>query len=350
MKVIHILPSFTIPQAGLFYAVKGLAQFKSVETEIWTWTFDYSAVSVKKIRLASLMWNFFKARNAEVVCHFHGCWSFKLFVGVLVAKFLKKPVYFHPHGMLSPWALSHRRTRKQFALILFQTRMLCLADRIVCSSWIEQRELNLLRGSWAPKIVCIPNGVEPPRVQRVPWLFNKTLGFLSRLHEKKGVLQLISAFSASDLMEWNLVIGGYGEPDFVRECEALARFSNKTIHFLGAITDDMKDQFFMEIDYLVLPSLSENFGIVVAESLARGVPVLTTQNTPWFNDADTGVIEIHTDSIELSSELSSVATINSENYAALSELAVKHAAKFYWPEIEHRYIDEYVEFLGCSPR
>ena len=32
---------------------------------------------------------------------------------------------------------------------------------------------------------------------------------------------------------------------------------------------------------MILPTHSENFGIVVAESLAVGVPVITTQGTPW---------------------------------------------------------------------
>ena len=350
MKVVHILPDFSISQAGLFYAVKGLAQFSAFETEVWSWKFDSCDVSVKKIGLQCLVWNIFMERSSMVAFHFHGCWSLNLFAGVLVARVLKKPIYFHPHGMLSPWALSQRRIKKRVAFMLFQGWVMCLADRIVCNSWIEQREISSLRGSSARKIVCIPNGIDPPRVQRVPWTRNKTLGFLSRLHEKKGIVELISAFSDSQLKGWQLAIGGYGHSVFVHKCEALAKFSNKKIYFLGMVDDHMKDQFFTEIDYLVLPSLSENFGLVVAESLARGVPVLTTRHTPWVNESNIGVMEIHTDPQKLSIELSCIAIINAEKYAAMSSEARRYAEKFYWNNIECKYIDEYSKFLGYSPR
>jgi glycosyltransferase involved in cell wall biosynthesis len=31
----------------------------------------------------------------------------------------------------------------------------------------------------------------------------------------------------------------------------------------------------------VLPSFGENFGLVIAEALAYGIPVITTRHTPW---------------------------------------------------------------------
>ena len=44
---------------------------------------------------------------------------------------------------------------------------------------------------------------------------------------------------------------------------------------------EAKWDFLRSADVLVLPTHSENFGIVVVESLTVGVPVLTTQGTPW---------------------------------------------------------------------
>ena len=49
----------------------------------------------------------------------------------------------------------------------------------------------------------------------------------------------------------------------------------------GPLYGDAKTRAFTSADAFLLPSHSENFGIVVAEALAHGVPVLTTKTTPW---------------------------------------------------------------------
>ena len=51
--------------------------------------------------------------------------------------------------------------------------------------------------------------------------------------------------------------------------------------FHDAVFGDNKKKAFEDADLYVLPSLSENFGMTVAESLAHGVPVIVSRGAPW---------------------------------------------------------------------
>jgi glycosyltransferase involved in cell wall biosynthesis len=55
----------------------------------------------------------------------------------------------------------------------------------------------------------------------------------------------------------------------------------KTFELVGPAYGTEKEELFKEADLLVLPTMSENFGMVVPEALARGVPVITTKGAPW---------------------------------------------------------------------
>ena len=75
--------------------------------------------------------------------------------------------------------------------------------------------------------------------------------------------------------------------DIEREYEAKVRARVKELGFedqfvfTGALNDDEKWAAYARADLFVLPTYSENFGIVVAEALWAGVPVITTKGTPW---------------------------------------------------------------------
>ena len=65
------------------------------------------------------------------------------------------------------------------------------------------------------------------------------------------------------------------------EAAAVAAGIRDQFDFVGPIPDQCKWEIYAQADLFVLPSHSENFGVVVGEALAAGVPVISTRATPW---------------------------------------------------------------------
>ena len=83
--------------------------------------------------------------------------------------------------------------------------------------------------------------------------------------------------------DWRLVIAGNDDSNHLPELErqiAELELADQ-VELVGPLFGDAKEQAYLNADLFVLPSYSENFGIVVAEALGYGLPVLTTTGCPW---------------------------------------------------------------------
>lgn len=190
-----------------------------------------------------------------------------------------------PRGMLAPGAMSFSSRKKQIVWRLAQKRALQAADCIHATSRMEYEELREL-GLRQP-IAIIPNGVEVPHVPiKVPssQKKNRTLLALGRLHPKKGLDELIRAWAQieAEIPDWCLRIVGPAEGSYDRRLKATCKSTGvKRVFIEGAVYGFRKSELLHSADLLILPTLSENFGIVVAEALAHGTPVICTQGAPW---------------------------------------------------------------------
>ena len=187
-------------------------------------------------------------------------------------------------GMLEPWALAHKRVKKKLAWLAYQKRDLNRATALHATADSEAEVIANL--GLLPRVVVLPNGVDIPAATvnhtRAPDQ-PRTALFLSRIHPKKGLDRLIDAWKAVRPQGWRLRIHGSGASGYCDEvARRIARSGlERQISLEGPLYGVAKTRAFTSADAFLLPSHSENFGIVVAEALAHGVPVLTTTATPW---------------------------------------------------------------------
>ncbi|WP_417842090.1 glycosyltransferase family 4 protein [Terasakiella sp.] len=109
--------------------------------------------------------------------------------------------------------------------------------------------------------------------------------FLSRISEKKNLRFAIRVLSlTSSSIDFD-IYGPIEDLNYWAECEALIQElpSNVRANYRGEVQPENVKSIFSEYDLFLFPTLGENFGHVIAESLLAGTPVLTSDQTPWRN-------------------------------------------------------------------
>jgi glycosyltransferase involved in cell wall biosynthesis len=195
--------------------------------------------------------------------------------------------------MVSEWALQFHGWKKRVAWQAFQRKALQTAAGFHVTSDDEAHDVR--RVGLKQPVAVIPNGLDLPNALPVRQRTGPPQAlFLSRVHEKKGLIPLIRAWAEGEkrearserregIRQWQLVIAGPDEGGYRATVEAEVRRLGleRSVSFVGPIEDAQKWQVYVDSDLFILPSLSENFGIVVAEAMAAGLPVVASTGTPW---------------------------------------------------------------------
>jgi glycosyltransferase involved in cell wall biosynthesis len=271
------------------------------------------------------------ATNGDaVLLHDHGQWLPLNRYSTIAARRYGMKRIVSPRGMLTPWALRHKSLRKKAAWLLFGRNGFLSASALHATSQQEADEFRAL-GARQP-IALIPNGVDMHDIDSAPPAKTKTMLFLSRLHPKKGVAELVAAWRAVRPAGWRLVLAG---PDEARMLDSLRLVPADAISYVGEVDGDEKWRLLQAAAVTVLPSYSENFGVVVAESLMAGVPVIATHGTPWSSLEEHNCgwwIPMTADAI--STTIRTATSTDLEMLAAMGRRGREHAiACFTWPAI-----------------
>jgi len=229
------------------------------------------------------------AGNFDVV-HVHGLWRMHNLYAAQAASARSVALLISTHGMLSPTALRKSGGMKAILWSAFQKGVLDSADAVHVTS--TQEAADLRRCGISTQLISIPHGLRmasPNQGASLPRA--KRILFLGRLDPIKNLELLIDTWmqlkARGAIAGWELVVAGEGPAAYTRSLKEQAA-GEASISFPGGVRAEAKRTLLASSAALVLPSHSENFGLVVPEALAEATPVICSTGTPWSAVNDVG--------------------------------------------------------------
>ena len=214
------------------------------------------------------------------------------------------PYFVFTHGMLDPW-FKHTYPFKHLKKWLYwpwaEYRVLRDASAVIFTC--EEERLLARQSFWlyrANETVTAYGTSSPPgNSQELAQCFlaahpglqdKRIILFLSRIHEKKGCDLLLEAFAqvASQDECIHLLMAGPDQTGWAATLKAQAEKLGiaARITWPGMLQGDAKWGAFYAAEVFCLPSHQENFGIVVAEALACGKPVLISNRVNIWREIE----------------------------------------------------------------
>lgn len=304
MKILHCIPNLNLssggPSLSVWSLVTGLRRL-NIDVDIVTYESQdgndkmigeglfvktIPSPRFRRFGYSVSLKNFLQNSSYEIF-HGHSLWQYPVHAMAKTARKKNLPYIIAPRGTLEPWSLKVGKCKKKLALALYQRNDLAKA---ACIHATAQKEAeNIRKLGFKNPIAIIPNGINISEFPVKPEMTKKekqTILFLSRIHPKKGIENLIEAWNQTKRslrQNWQIEIAGNGEQKYIASLQKLIETKGlqEEIKIIGPQYGGAKLKAYHRADLFVLPTYSENFGNVVIEALAYGVPVITTKGTPW---------------------------------------------------------------------
>lgn len=250
--------------------------------------FPYWKIQDYKISFSITCWLFNYVSNYDIV-HTNAIFSYVNLPAYWACRWHRVPYVIAPRGMLAPWALSYKSSKKRIYYNFLEKPALNSASTIQVLAHAEERGIELL-GLKSPCVV-IPNGIHrqdfeylpTPEIfyRKFPELYNLTLIlFLGRIDPKKGLDLLALAFAKvrSQFPQTHLIVAG---PDNINFLPTVQNYFAQAgcldaVTFTGMLTGKLKYSALSAAQVYVSPSYSEGFSMSVLEAMAAGLPCVIT--------------------------------------------------------------------------
>ena len=277
MKILHIVPGLGDPTCGIAVAAKMVARRQ---------TRDGDAVECVGYR------NWTKAQIGESdEVWVHSMWTPGVMMAAWTVLRMGKKLVRMPHGCMDPVKERHHWWKKLWVAPI-ERWLFGRADRVVATcddevEWVRKFELKVKK----VEMLSLGDGALDMPLKSVHNPLR--LLFIGRLHPLKGVEFLLEAMRCfltqrrrgAETQRLELKVIGKDEGEGVK-LRQMAKEHELNVKFCGVVSEEEKEKAWEWCDVLVLPTLSENFGLVVAEALERGKRVITTDGAPAWGDGN----------------------------------------------------------------
>lgn len=225
-------------------------------------------------------------RTPYDLVYVNSLWSPQFTVVPVVARSLRllssREVLLAPRGELSAGALGFKARKKQRFLRLWSPFLRGVDPVWHASTEMEERDITRAF-PWARTVVHADSRGDRPIDDVVGTGRTTRFVFISRISKMKNLALALGAFQ---LVTAEVELDIYGPVEDVAywgECQTLIDQmpSGVKVSYRGTLRPEEVQRTFARYDAFVLPTLGENFGHVIGESLSAGCPVMCSQKTPW---------------------------------------------------------------------
>jgi glycosyltransferase involved in cell wall biosynthesis len=245
--------------------------------------------------------------DADIV-HLHTPWELANFQLAPQITRRGKPYVVTPHGMLDHYTMSQKRLKKRVFLALRGRSLFRNATTVHFTAQAEMDQaLHYVPVTGRSAVISCLLDLSAYRelpgpdaaLQTFPQIRADAFKilFLSRVHPKKGVDRLIQAgaeLKRRGAKPFQLLVAGPGDESYLAGLKRLAADLGvgDVIHFLGMVRGVVKRSLYQAADVFALPTHQENFGLVLAEAMACGTPVVTTRGADIWQELQQGGAQI----------------------------------------------------------
>jgi glycosyltransferase involved in cell wall biosynthesis len=383
MRVLHVISGIDPTLGGPSVALAGLAAAQVAEglsvSVVTTWTEAATNRAAHPLREAGVEVHLIGpakgklSRHPDVktvlrklipeaeVVHIHALWEEIQHQAAMISRSLDVPYIMRPCGMLDPWSLSQNALMKK-AYIAWRLRRDLNGAAAIHFTAQAEADLTAPLRLVSPRIIE-PNGVDLTEFQNAPPIgsFRARHGidadrplvlFLSRIHKKKGLDLLIPAFAMSGIPNAILVLAGPDNEGYGPTVQRLIDYHHlrDRVIITGMLHGSERIAALSDADLFVLPSYSENFGVVVVEALAAGTPVIISDQVNIQREiaqGGVGAVVVLETSV-LSKELARWLTDDDMRAAAAARAKPFVADRYDWHRIAQRWTQHYQRLLVAA--